>query len=70
MQRHGFLTVLALSAIPNPLFDLAGIAAGASHYPIARFVTACFLGKTIKGLAIALAGSQSIPWLEALRLSW
>ena len=29
MRRKGFLTILLLSAVPNPFFDLAGIAAGA-----------------------------------------
>jgi uncharacterized membrane protein YdjX (TVP38/TMEM64 family) len=66
MTDHGFLTVLVLSAIPNPVFDLAGIAAGMSHYPISRFLTACFLGKSLKGLAFALAGAQSVPWLDRL----
>ena len=64
MQRHGTLTVLALSAIPNPVFDLAGLAAGMSHFPVGRFLAACFVGKTIKGLAFALAGAQSVPFLD------
>jgi uncharacterized membrane protein YdjX (TVP38/TMEM64 family) len=64
MHDHGFVTILVLSAIPNPIFDLAGIAAGMSHYPLAHFLMACFLGKSIKGLAFALAGAQSVPWLE------
>ena len=28
MERRGFVTLLVLSAVPNPLFDLAGMAAG------------------------------------------
>ena len=66
MSRHGFLTIFTLSAIPNPIFDLAGVAAGMSRFPISRFLLASFLGKSVKGLAIALAGSQSLPWLERL----
>lgn len=66
MRRHGSLTIFVLSAIPNPLFDLAGIAAGVSHFSIARFLLACFLGKTVKGMAFALVGAQSIPWLDRL----
>jgi uncharacterized membrane protein YdjX (TVP38/TMEM64 family) len=64
MQRHGFLTILILSAIPNPVFDLAGMAAGMSHYPVASFLAACFLGKTVKGVVFAFAGAHSVPWLE------
>ncbi len=64
MQRHGFLTILLLSVIPNPIFDLAGLTAGMLHMPIGSFLAACVAGKTIKGLAFAYAGAQSLPWLE------
>ena len=64
MERHGFLTIFLLSAIPNPIFDLAGIAAGMSHFPLSRFLLASFLGKSLKGLVFAFAGSRSVPWLE------
>ena len=64
MQRHGFLTIFALSVIPNPVFDLAGMTAGVLHFSVWRFLFACFLGKMVKGLAFALAGAQSLPWLE------
>lgn len=57
MQRRGFLTILVLSAIPNPLFDLAGISAGMLHYPLGKFLLPCWIGKTIKALAIAYLGS-------------
>lgn len=61
MQRRGFLTILVLSAIPNPFFDLAGIAAGASRFPGKRFFLAAWIGKTIKDLTIAVAGYYSLP---------
>ena len=58
MQRHGFITIWLFSLIPNPLFDAAGIAAGAVRYPVWKFVSACFTGKTLRFLAIALLGSR------------
>ncbi|MGC8787426.1 MAG: YqaA family protein [Anaerolineae bacterium] len=64
MQRYGTATIFVLSVIPNPIFDLAGIAAGALHFPLWQFLFICFLGKTIKGIALAFAGAQSIQWLE------
>ena len=64
MRRHGALTIFVLSVIPNPLFDLAGIAAGALHYPVWRFLLFCFLGKTVKGLVLAFAGAQSVEWID------
>lgn len=66
MERRGFLTILVLSAIPNPLFDLAGISAGMLHYPVLKFLAACWIGKTIKAVAIAYLGSGLFdviaPW--------
>jgi uncharacterized membrane protein YdjX (TVP38/TMEM64 family) len=60
MQKNGFLTLFVLSAVPNPLFDLAGIAAGMMRVPVARFLLACWLGKTLKSLAIAYIGMFSL----------
>lgn len=60
MRHHGFLTILALSAIPNPFFDLAGVAAGASGFPARWFFLAAWIGKTIKDLIFAVAGYYSI----------
>ena len=61
MQKNGFLTIFFLSAIPNPFFDLAGLAAGASGFPGKWFFLAAWMGKTVKDVAIALAGFYSIP---------
>ncbi|MEK7169168.1 MAG: VTT domain-containing protein [Patescibacteria group bacterium] len=58
MTKSGFLTLLILAAIPNPLFDVAGIFAGATNYPIKRFLIATILGKAIKFLAVTLIGSS------------
>lgn len=66
MQRRGGITVFLLSAIPNPFFDLAGIAAGMLRYPLRRFLLFCWLGKTLKTTMVAWAGSQSIAFIEQL----
>jgi membrane protein YqaA with SNARE-associated domain len=66
MQRRGAITVLILSVVPNPFFDLAGIAAGTLGYPIWRFLLFCWAGKTIKTTLVAWAGSQSILLIEPL----
>ncbi len=64
MERNGALTVFFLSLIPNPFFDVAGMAAGALKYPVWRFLLFCWAGKTIKTTLIALAGAQSITFIE------
>jgi membrane protein YqaA with SNARE-associated domain len=65
-QRHGLWVVLVLSIIPNPLFDLAGIAAGALKIPVGRFLLVCWCGKTIKTVLFALGGQavlRALPFL-------
>ncbi|WKZ25462.1 MAG: VTT domain-containing protein [bacterium] len=57
MNKSGFLTLFILGAIPNPLFDLAGMFAGATKYPIKKFLLATFLGKSLKFLTFAIFGS-------------
>jgi membrane protein DedA with SNARE-associated domain len=60
MSRNGNLTVLLLAAMPNPFFDLTGIAAGALKMPILRFLFWCLIGVTIKMTGFALLGSASL----------
>jgi membrane protein YqaA with SNARE-associated domain len=64
MERRGGITLFLLSVIPNPLFDLAGIAAGTLRYPLWRFFVICWAGKSIKTTAVALAGAWSLSILK------
>lgn len=65
-KRFGLLVIFVLSIVPNPIFDLAGIAAGAFRFPPWRFLLSCWLGKTIKTVLIALIGAKLIPFLKPL----
>jgi uncharacterized membrane protein YdjX (TVP38/TMEM64 family) len=60
MQRYGALTIFVMALIPNPLFDLGGIAAGATRLPVWKFVLSCAAGKVIKNIVFALAGYYGI----------
>jgi membrane protein YqaA with SNARE-associated domain len=62
-RRLSYLAILALAFIPNPLFDLAGIAAGSLKIPVGAFLFFTFIGKTLKMLALAYAGASSLNWL-------
>ncbi len=64
MQHNGALTVFILSLVPNPFFDLAGIAAGVLHYPLLRFLLSCWLGKSIKTIVFAFAGAYSLVFFK------
>ena len=63
IEKYGPATIFALAAIPNPFFDLGGIAAGALKMPIRTFLLWCILGKIIKMLVFAYAGAYSVGWL-------
>ncbi|KAJ1804092.1 hypothetical protein LPJ75_005686, partial [Coemansia sp. RSA 2598] len=47
LQRFGFAGILVFAAIPNPLFDLAGITCGHFGVPFWTFFGATFLGKSV-----------------------
>jgi membrane protein YqaA with SNARE-associated domain len=66
MRRYGGLTTFLLAAIPNPFFDLAGMAAGALRMPLVTFLFWCLLGKSVKMLLFAYTGAYSIDWLSRL----
>jgi membrane protein YqaA with SNARE-associated domain len=66
MQAHrrlSYLAILILAFIPNPLFDLAGVAAGTLKIPVPSFLFFTFIGKTLKMLILAYAGASSLKWL-------
>ncbi len=62
-RRMSNLAILLLAFIPNPFFDLAGIAAGALKIPVSQFLLFCAIGKILKMLAFAYAGASSFAWL-------
>ncbi|HNK63516.1 MAG TPA: VTT domain-containing protein [Anaerolineales bacterium] len=63
IQQYGGWAILVLSAIPNPFFDLAGIAAGMSRMRFWRFLIFCWAGQIIKMALFAFAGAYSIDWI-------
>ena len=56
VERKGSLTLFVLSAVINPFFYPAALAAGALRFGIQRFFLICWGGKTIKGIAVAAIG--------------
>jgi membrane protein YqaA with SNARE-associated domain len=63
MRRYGPLTVVTLAFIPSPVFDVAGVIAGALKMPWYIFLLWCFLGKLPKMLLVAYAGEYSVDWI-------
>lgn len=67
MGKRGSLVLFIVSAIPNPIFDLVGIAAGTAQFPFRRFMMIVFIGKVIKGLLVAYTCHYSmtlLPWVS------
>jgi len=60
VHRFGGFAVLIFAAIPNPFFDLAGIAAGGLKMPFHRFLFFCWIGQFIKMTCFSIAGYYSI----------
>ena len=56
MKRYGDVTILILAFIPNPFFDIAGVAAGMLKMPLYRFLLWCCIGKILKMMVFAYSG--------------
>jgi uncharacterized membrane protein YdjX (TVP38/TMEM64 family) len=56
IEKAPFPTMFAMSFMPSPLFDVAGLAAGAARVPIRIFYPAILLGKIGRGTVMAAAG--------------
>jgi len=66
MQRHGMLAIFLLAAIPNPIFDVGGIIAGALQMKGWKFLLAASLGKSIRLGVTAWACQSGLPLLQQL----
>jgi membrane protein YqaA with SNARE-associated domain len=62
-QNLAYVMIGLIAFIPNPFFDLAGMASGALKLPIWKFLIACSVGKVLKMLLFAYAGFFSYGWL-------
>ena len=66
MQRHGMLAIFLLGAIPNPIFDVGGLIAGALRMKVWKFILAAWAGKAIRLSLTAWACQSGLPLLEQL----
>jgi uncharacterized membrane protein YdjX (TVP38/TMEM64 family) len=66
MRRYGAIVITLLAAVPNPVFDAVGVAAGSLRMKWWRFLIATWIGKTIQCTLIAYAGAFSFNLVEKL----
>ncbi len=64
MSRHGSLVLLGFSMIPFMPVDVAGILAGATRYPVHKFLIYVAIGKTVQMIGVMYAAAWSIDWAE------
>lgn len=64
VQKFGGWAILVLSAIPNPFFDAAGIAAGIVKMPLRTFLISVWIGQLIKMTFFAYAGQSSYQAIQ------
>jgi uncharacterized membrane protein YdjX (TVP38/TMEM64 family) len=63
MRKYGNITIVVLAFIPNPLFDMAGMTAGALKYKWYRFLFWCALGKILKMMMFSYGGATILNGL-------
>ncbi len=63
MRRYGAWIVFVLAAIPNPVFDVAGMVAGALCMPVWQYLLAAAAGKVLKNIVFAYLGYWGGEWL-------
>lgn len=63
VNKYGAWAIIILAIIPNPVFDVASVVAGALKLPYWKFLLAAWIGQMIKMTAIAYAGSFSLVWI-------
>ena len=61
-SRYAALTLLIGSAIPNPIFDILGVIAGSTLYPVKRFLLLIFAGKLFKFTWLSLGCYYGATW--------
>ena len=66
-QREWFPLALLflLSLIPNPVFDVVGLAAGALRVPVWKFLSTVWVGKTLKFFAVSYLCAHGYSWFFA-----
>jgi len=65
-QRYGVFAIFLMALFPNPVFDVAGMAAGVLRLPLWKFLVSCAAGKVIKNVLFAIVGSYGIGALFQL----
>ena len=64
MKKWGDITIFLLALTPNPLFDVAGAAAGVLRFPFWRFLLVGAAGRILKNILFAHFGAWGAQFLS------
>lgn len=62
LKKYGSLAVFFLAFVPNPLFDIAGLVAGALKIPMWQFLLAAITGRMARFVLLAHFGMWVLSW--------
>ncbi|HLD59789.1 MAG TPA: VTT domain-containing protein [Candidatus Bilamarchaeaceae archaeon] len=63
IKENDLIAIFVLAFIPNPLFDVAGLAAGSLKIPLTRFLFATVLGRILRYVLLAHLGAFSLEYI-------
>ena len=66
VERRGWIVVLVIATVPNPIFDVVGVIAGAMRMPLWQFFGAVWIGKTARSVGLAYGCALGYDFLRAL----
>lgn len=61
IQKNDALAIFVFSFLPNPFFDIAGIAAGAAKVPVWRYLLFCAIGRSLRYVLLAVLTARFFP---------
>lgn len=61
IKKNDALAIFVFSFLPNPFFDIAGIAAGAANVPLWRYMLFCAVGRSLRYVLLAWLTVQFFP---------
>ncbi len=66
MKRFGAMAIFLFALLPMLLYDLIGLIAGSTRYPLWKFVSATFAGRVLRHAVQVFVGYSIFSWLLSL----
>ena len=70
MHRFGYVILFGMTLPPVSPGDFGGILAGATRYPVRKYLVAVGLASVIKMVAMTYGAAMTLEWMETWLPSW